>query len=133
MTTYEFLEIFALSKSQQISLLQWWASISFGLIALSHIGRKQLNLSLVILIVLLYIGFSLAMLAIFFDEIAISNKIVLLLKDMESTNEPGKEFIDFMNNKGFPLWGVFGLTISFIGTFIGSIFYVLYAYKSNKK
>jgi hypothetical protein len=41
-----------------IGLFQWWASVTFGLIALAHFGRKSLNLPLVVVDLGLYVAFS---------------------------------------------------------------------------
>lgn len=48
------LELVAIAMGHAWSLLQWWASISFGLIALTHFGAPRLNRLLVIVLVTLY-------------------------------------------------------------------------------
>lgn len=52
------LELIALANSQYFSLLQWWASISVGLVAIAHFASDRLNLFLLAALSVLYIAYT---------------------------------------------------------------------------
>lgn len=58
MTEAEAIEIMNFALGELLDLIQWWASISIGLIALTHFWEKRLNLAIVISLAIAYTLFT---------------------------------------------------------------------------
>ena len=69
MSEFEILDLMTKTEDQRFNLIQWWAGVTFGLIALSHFAGRKLNLFLVVLVVLLYVGFTLFVGDLFFGSV----------------------------------------------------------------
>ena len=111
------------------SFIQWWASVTFGLIALAHFFEKHLNLFVVILVIGLYCSFSffaITSLAIFINHNA---DIVEELKALMVSGNISASSAGFL--RGFEdirvLNGI-AARISMFGGFGGSISYLIYRY-----
>lgn len=64
MTEYEIAFLISEYVNRQWDVMQFWASISFGLMAASHVAAKHLNLLAAVVISVLYISFSIFVLNI---------------------------------------------------------------------
>lgn len=64
MTEYEITFLISEYVNRQWGVMQFWASISFGLMAASHFSAKHLNLLAVVVISTLYVSFSIFVLNI---------------------------------------------------------------------
>lgn len=64
MTEYEISFLISEYVNRQWGVMQFWASVSFGLMAVSHISAKHLNMMMVVVISILYVMFSLFVLNI---------------------------------------------------------------------
>ena len=132
---YEFINV---HQGNLISLMQWWASISFALVALAYFGRNSLHLVLVCIVLLLYVAFSLFAYGVFIDQI---NRIVLLSDDFVAIAESAPEvsgismyFIERAREGNSGSWLQYlELLIAIFGTFLASISYVIFAYRMNRK
>ena len=139
-TEAEIYEFISVHQGTLITLLQWWASVSFALVALAHFGRNSLNLFLVSIVLLLYVAFSLFAYGIFLDQV---NRITQLLGDLSSIsgNASDSSLISsyLLRSRGevgsTGDWARFywPLYVALIGTFLGSVAYVIYAYRGNRK
>lgn len=138
MTEAEIYEFINVHQGTLITLMQWWASVSFALVALAHFGRNNLNLFLVSIVLLLYVAFSLFASRIFMGQV---NRITQLTGDLYSIsgNVPDASGIssymlrhvgesDASNRARY--WS---LLVALIGTFLGSVAYVIYAYQGTRK
>ena len=59
MGEYEIAYLLSEHINRMWEVIQFWTSVSFGLIALSHLGAQRLNLGIVLIISFLYLMFSL--------------------------------------------------------------------------
>jgi len=128
MTEYEILTLITLTEDQRFNLIQWWAGVTFGLIALSHFAGHKLNLFLVTLVVLLYIGFSMFVGQLFFANVAQSElhrqdlaEMLALGRQLSAVSE------DIVSADRMVLQAI-GFYLAVVGAFLGSICYVIYAY-----
>ena len=64
MSEAELLLLGSESLDRVWSLVQWWASISFGLLVIAHIAADRIGLFVAVLVSMLYTGFTLAVLRI---------------------------------------------------------------------
>ncbi|MDO3385489.1 hypothetical protein QWI17_06500 [Gilvimarinus sp. SDUM040013] len=58
MSEYETVYLFSEYINRTWAVMQFWASVSFGLIALAHFASKHLNVFLTLLVSVLYAAFS---------------------------------------------------------------------------
>lgn len=111
------------------SMLQWWAGVSFGLIAVSYFAAKRINLFFVIVLLSLYILFSIGLVN---TLVAIQGWQAALMADfaaLESTSNFGAVFMS--STAGSPFRSAFALAV--LGTFLGCIAYVVYAYMHSRR
>jgi len=117
------------------SLIQWWASISFGLLALTNFFGRQLKLAFVVVILALYVTFSLAISGNF---LRLSDQLVGVISSLATLDanvglsEAGKAALG--EDRNFFLTAGVWFVISVIGTFLGTISYVIFGYlKAHKE
>ena len=124
------LELLIMTQDSVRNTLQWWASISFGLIALGHFAAEKLKRPVVILLCCLYTLFT----AFIFDHLTWliwylrgPNEELLALQDSGQLSIAGQSFVNAS--------GLFGLgTIPIflgcaIGTFFGTLWYLIHSYR----
>lgn len=58
MSEAELLLLGSESLDRMWSLIQWWASISFGLLVIAHIAADRIGIYVAVLVSMLYTGFS---------------------------------------------------------------------------
>ena len=58
MTEYELLDLMLERRQEVISVVQWWASISVGLIAASQLLERHLNIALLCVVNLFYLFYT---------------------------------------------------------------------------
>ena len=121
-------EMYALSWTVQ----QWWASVSIGLLVLSHVAYDRLNVSLVTIIVVLYTAFSAYLLQIL-DSQAVT--VADYLSDLRTIAESGytltagtQALIDSENTASVVL-----VVVALWGTYVGCIAYLIYSYIRGKR
>lgn len=128
MSEYEILDILAKTEDQRFNLIQWWAGVTFGLIALSHFAGRKLNLFLVVLVVLLYIGFTLFVGDLFFGNLT---QAELHREDLAAMLAQGMPLSEVSRNiiaeQPQVLRGI-GFYLAVVGAFFGSICYLIYAF-----
>lgn len=133
MSEYEILYLTNLTEDQRFNLLQWWAGVTFAVIAVSHFARKELNLFFVALIVLLYVGFSLFVAPLFFANM---DQAARFRQDLQSLQESGAVLsavsLDIISG-GPNLIQATGFYIAGVGAFCGSISYVIYSYVKMRR
>ena len=128
MSEYEILDILAKTEDQRFNLIQWWAGVTFGLIALSHFAGRKLNLFLVVLVVLLYVGFTLFVGDLFFGNVRQAALHGQDLAAMLAQGVPLSEVSrDIIAEQPQVLRGI-GFYLAVVGAFFGSICYLIYAF-----
>lgn len=128
MSEFEILDLMTKTEDQRFNLIQWWAGVTFGLIALSHFASRKLNLFLVILVVLLYVGFTLFVGDLFFGNVTQAALHRQDLAAMQALGMPLSEVSrQIIAEEPQVLRGI-GFYLAVIGAFLGSISYLVYAY-----
>ena len=88
MTEYELISLVIERRTEVVALLQWWASISVGIIAGSQLLERFLNIVLICILVAFYIIFSFATLRL---AIAISQQMMKAFEDIATLKEPSAQ------------------------------------------
>ena len=123
------IESFSYSFELAWSNLQWWASISFALIALATFGRERLNFLISISVSVLYSLFSVYTWQNSMAAVAIATGRTNQLFAMRDANElspAGMGLIQWIEQWG-RLNGGIGLAC-YVATYLGTLAYLWYAY-----
>jgi len=109
--------------------LQWWASVSFGLLALASFGRKHMTLAVTIGLSTLYVLFSVFCAV---NVLAMTGHIVAAvaeLSTLEGVSDVGKSISGSVR-----IGQLNGLVASacFLATACGTLTYLWHAYHKNK-
>lgn len=112
-------------------LLQWWASISFGVLIVAHIASNQLNLFLTVVILFLYSAYSVYM----FDLVEYNNNIYFaFVADLQNMSDAGIELTaGAAANIVQPDLGYFIGPVVFVGTYLSVNAYLIYSYIQGRK
>ena len=135
MSEYEILDLANQAENQVTAILQWWGGVSFGLLALGHFAAKKLNTSLVILVVVLYVSFSVmsaVRLSLNLQEYAGYFRDLTVLQENGISLSPST--IQRIESGAQISWYAqltFGIVL--FGTFLGSICYFGYANFRERK
>jgi hypothetical protein len=109
--------------------MQWWASVSFGLLALASFGRKHLSFGVAIGLTTLYSLFSIFC-YINFQVIVVSvSGAIAELETLEDITYAGQNILDAQNVSSIN--GLF-FYACFLATFCGSLAYLWHSYHKNK-
>ena len=132
MTEAEIMNQVGLNDETVQFVYQWWVGISFGLIALAHFARKQLTLSLVTLLLLLYAcGTATAILSVFsyilpnmsyFDDLSV-------LRDAGGLAQGTEAYIWWYQNP----WNGVGFFFTSIGVFGGTVWYLIHRFRNSSE
>ena len=112
-------------------LLQWWASISFGVLIVAHIASNQLNLFLTVVILFLYSAYSVYM----FDLAEYNNSIYFAFgADLQNMSDAGIELTAGASaNIVQPELGYSIGPVVFVGTYLSVNAYLIYSYIQGRK
>jgi len=128
MSEFEILDLMTKTEDQRFNLIQWWTSVTFGVIVLSHFAGRKLNLFLVVLVVLLYVGFTLFVGDLFFGNVSQAALHRQDLAAMQALGMPLSEVSrQIVGEQPQVLRGI-GFYFAVVGAFIGSISYLIYAF-----
>jgi hypothetical protein len=134
MTEYELADILAQHTETVISLLQWWAGITLGLLVGVHVIGKDLNGYIASLLIALYITFTALISAM---ASAHQERMRLLISDLGKLQEEGVAVSLFSQHTidigGPPPYVVIFGAVGFYGLLLCAIGYVLYCYRKAKK
>jgi len=137
MNEAQILELVYLARGEQLSLLQWWGGTTFALLTVAHFARKNLNLFLVLLILLLYISFT-------FYVVIYSTRGDLILSGLlddirviqETTGQISAASVSLLQESYLdevPFFFFIFSTIFLPGMFFGSIGYVIFMYIKGRQ
>ena len=132
MSEYEILTLINLTEDQRFNLIQWWAGVTFGLIALSHFAGHKLNLFLVVLIITLYVGFSLFVGELFFENIRQAELHRMDLAAMLAQGARLSAVSEAIVASEARWLQAVGFYLAVVGAFLGSICYVVYAFARHR-
>ena len=114
------------------ALIQWWASISFGLLLVAHFASDRLNRYLLIFLSALYLGFSILMMAVLQKNVGVTNAVYVdlakLAESSEAITATGRFWLE---NRGISFQIL--LPITLLGTFIGVWGYLIYCYRKQSQ
>ena len=128
MSEFEILDLMTKTEDQRFNLIQWWTSVTFGVIVLSHFAGRKLNLFLVVLVVLLYVGFTLFVGDLFFGNVSQAALHRQDLAAMQSLGAPLSEVSRQIIGEDPQVLRGIGFYFAVIGAFVGSISYLVYAF-----
>ena len=114
--------------------LQWWASVSFAIIALTHFAGKKLNLVLVFFVSLIYLLFTIFVWTNTGFLIAMASgygQDLMALQNTGKVSAATQLVIDFFSKHAT----LNGLIIEFciFATCIGTVSYLVYTYRKNSR
>mgnify|MGYP001826415758 CR=1 FL=1 len=113
------------------TVIQFWASISFGVIAIAHFAPEKLNLFLVLFVIFLYTLFSLYCASLFVEDaqlmMSLYEEASLLLVQRGEDAIFLSAFINYQ-----PIMAIPFTFIGFPAVFIGSISYLVYRYHGTR-
>jgi hypothetical protein len=118
--------------SSSVAQLQWWASVSFGLIALAHFGRKHLTLMVAICLSAAYFMFTLFAFvnAAFLGRIMAGAQTELsALRDSKNISAVGLALLK-IDESGGRLNGIL-MIVCMVVTFLGTLTFLWYAYRKQ--
>ena len=113
------------------SLIQWWASISFGLLVIAHIAADRIGLYLAVLISMLYTGFSFAVLRIAGRNMGIAESVVGDLRALEAAGNDLTMTAQYWMQGAEPVTKI-ALPLIMVVTYIGVLGYFIYSYRSKQ-
>jgi hypothetical protein len=134
MPDYTILDFQQVLFGQLWSSLQWWASVSFGLMALTRFSGKQLNLVIVLSISVLYTlftVFTLTNILMLVDGLVGAGDDLQALRDAGALGGAGSELLDFRRQHA-PLNGAIAI-FCVIATFVATLSYLVYTYRKERR
>lgn len=136
MSEYEILDLYYSNQSQITLIMQWWVSVTFGLLAVGHFGAEKLNVFLLSLLVVLYSSFSFVMSGFFVEK---SDTMRGYLGDLNALQQNGAALspstVEFVESGLQPIPWLANLIflIALGGMFLATIGYVIYAYLRERQ
>ena len=131
MSEAELLSEIGINVERYWNMVQWWASVTFAVLLASHLGAKQLNWVFTAVIVVLYTLFSVTIAQVINQYLNQMFAAVLALEALSGKQELSLAGVDMLNsssaNIGISLW------ITLIVTFVATLFYVIYSYRTQGK
>ena len=131
MTEAELLMIASESLDRMWSLMQWWASISFGLLVVAHIASHRIGNYLAVLFPVLYTCFSFGVVAIIQRNLGIVESVYEDLRIMQAGNIELSITAKYMA-QGAGIVGSFAVPIALVATYIGVLGYFVHCYRTER-
>ena len=133
MSEAEIIYAFTIRAELLWSLVQWWASITFGLLIAAHLGAGSIKLPLIILGILLYTIFSFGMYGSFNQNIGILASALTQLSSYSESAPIGEISQYLLANSASEENKVNLFRTCIIVTYFFTTLYVLYSYLSSQK
>lgn len=133
MTEYDLIFTWSETTGHLWAMIQFWVSISFGLIVVAHIAAHKLNIVLVSTMILLY-----SFVSIFIGSLIVADGNILqavyfdaarLIETKETTSATIAALANYQTKEQF---GGFFISIALPVTFISTIAYFIYSYKKSR-
>ena len=133
MSEYEIVYLASEYLNRTWDVMQFWASVSFGLIALSHLGARHLNILIASLVSLLYIGFTLFVMNMLRVNGAVVTGFLTQLKDLPEAGTPlGAGALAIISTAPNPLQ-MAAIVLAFFGLFLGSLVFLWFSVLRARK
>jgi hypothetical protein len=132
MTEAETLYQISVHQEIELVILQWWVSVSIGLLALAHFLSKKLNLYVLLLLIGTYVAYSLYMFTHLKWTFEQQTRLMTHLATLEQQgvlNSASEYIVENLNN---PL-AMWSFSLSVFALFLGTIVYVIYSASVRKR
>lgn len=132
MNEYNLLFAWSETTGHLWSIIQFWVSISFGLIVVAHIAAHKLNIVLVSTMILLY-----SLVSLFIGSLIVADGNILqavyrdaasLIETKEQASATISALANYQNNGQF---GGYFIVIALPLTFLSTIAYLVYSFKNS--
>jgi len=134
MTEAEILAQVGMNQELSFFLWQWWLSISVGLLAITRLLDKKLNLFLLILLVAAYALYTLYVIDNYRVLVAQFGNLADDLDALGDSGDIGSTAVFFIQKNANPGVGVtFGLNVGAMLLFFGTIGFLIYSYIENRR
>jgi hypothetical protein len=130
MTEADIINQYNLITDRVYVILQWWASISFALVALSHFAAKKLSLALTLTVGALYVLLTCYVLGAFYRNATFLLSLQDDLSEIHATGA-GSNIADAIVRPLNPLVGM-SIGLSIVGLFFGSLGYLTFSYRKAR-
>ncbi len=127
MSEDRIIELLLLAGDQTTDLLQWWLSISIGVVALAHFVARKLNLTIVIVVSVLYAAHTYSTVDGILRLGRVSSGGLLDLERMADLGNVSLMTETFLQPAGLPPPGL-AYAVAFVGTFLGTLGFLVYSY-----
>ncbi len=132
MTEYEIIYLISQHTDRVWNIMQFWSSISFGLIIVAYIAAAKLNWPIIVIITCIYIVFSLFILNMLKINGGMSDSYIMDLQHIIDTGKilsNGAQSLIDVNSQDNKLVLIIS---AFAGTFFSAIFFLWYSYFSKR-
>ncbi len=136
MSEYELVYLASEYINRTWQLLQFWASVSFGLLAVSYLAAKHLNLAMAVVLTLLYCSFTLFIMTMLGLNGEVVDGFITDLAALDSTDKgsaltsQGAQKIVTTSPGPLPM----ALIVSaFFGTFVSTLYFLWRSFLSTHK
>jgi len=113
---------------QTWSHLQFWSSVSFGYLVLSHVTGKNLNTPIIVILSALYVAFTFQTVEslVLYGELLAGYRLDLIaLREIEGLHSEAAKVWASRSGAGND---TLSMTIALFGTFLAALFYLPYCY-----
>lgn len=124
MNEYETVYLFSEYINRTWAVMQFWASVSFGLIALAHFASKHLNILLTAIVSILYAAFSFYVMLILRVSGIVSNAFLADLRVLAAEPESLSLGAQAILSSAPPAAQDAIIIAAYFGVFIGALSYL---------
>lgn len=129
MTEYDLIFAWSEVTGHLWSMIQFWASVSFGLIAIAHLAATKLNTVLVTVALVLYASLSMFIGSLIYADgqilLAVYTDAARYAASVENVSETIRSLAAYQASESFG--GVFFI-LALPGTFLATVSYFIYAF-----
>jgi hypothetical protein len=113
-------------------LLQWWAGVSFGVIAVAHFASKRLNLAIVLLILLVYVSQTANTLIFAIRLGGMTEGVTQELMRLSASGEISAIGQAWLQSQD-PAWAPLTYLLAPGGLCLGCVAYLIYCYRRQRR
>ena len=128
MTEAEALAQISVYLEQMYMLLQWWVSVSFGLVAAAHFFAKRLNLSLLIFLLFAYTAYTVFIFSHVGLQIQWNIGLMEYLSTLQERTELSPTGQGFAATPGEPSFIDWAQGLGQLALFVGTVAFLLVSY-----
>jgi hypothetical protein len=131
MTEFELITLLVERRSESIALIQWWASVSFAIVAGAQIYQSHLTLRLVLLIESFYLCFTIASSRLIYS---LDQQFEAAFVDLEKIVQPSEQTLIMIsqNSAGSVLVNQVLITSVSVAVVLVTCAYPVWLLKANK-